>query len=197
MSIFNRTVAIHLTNLLSPLLFLHHIIVLCPIIETLSNGMVSYSPSAMPLVAGTVATYTCDTGYTLVGASTRTCSVDGDWITAAPTCLRELCICYKVIDKVNVFITHSYCVCFSVAVHVIYFPSDFHRIGNLTCLHNLRILIVSLSSQISDQSQCFSNGWSEPHSHLFPHWRGLSVAYCLLPVEEARFTAHQLTHPSL
>ncbi|XP_064386665.1 sushi, von Willebrand factor type A, EGF and pentraxin domain-containing protein 1-like [Halichondria panicea] len=34
----------------------------------------------------TVATYTCDTGYTLNGVSTRTCGSDGVWSGSDPTC---------------------------------------------------------------------------------------------------------------
>ncbi len=143
----------------------------CEALDNPANGTVDTSSGTTFM---NTATYTCNPGYTLVGASSRTCTADGDWTTAAPTCLRELFIC-------------------------------FHPICILLRLHHVSIIIVNVftqtclyfSSQISGQFQWFSNGWSEPHSHLFPHWRGLSVAYCLLPVEEGRVTAHELTHPSL
>ena len=32
------------------------------------------------------ATYSCDTGYNLVGNSTRTCQATGNWSESAPTC---------------------------------------------------------------------------------------------------------------
>ncbi len=69
-------------------------IVLCPVTgDTLSNGMVSYSDSRMPIVAGAMATYTCDTGYTLDGAATRTCVENTGWnITEFPTCNSELVV---------------------------------------------------------------------------------------------------------
>ncbi len=37
---------------------------------------------------GSVATYSCNTGFTLTGAATRTCTSDGGWTPAAPVCLR-------------------------------------------------------------------------------------------------------------
>ena len=35
---------------------------------------------------GQTATYSCDTGYNLVGDSTRTCQAAGEWSGSAPTC---------------------------------------------------------------------------------------------------------------
>ena len=53
-----------------------------------TNGMINYNNvgtvSMRPV--GTVATYTCDTGYTLNGNTTRTCGSDGMWSGSAPTC---------------------------------------------------------------------------------------------------------------
>ena len=36
------------------------------------------------------ATYTCNTGYNLVGDSTRTCHATGNWSGSAPTCVGML-----------------------------------------------------------------------------------------------------------
>lgn len=38
---------------------------------------------------GANATYTCNTGYKLVGGSTRTCQADGTWGFLTPTCIGE------------------------------------------------------------------------------------------------------------
>lgn len=35
---------------------------------------------------GSVATYSCDTGFNLVGAETRVCRAGGSWSGVAPTC---------------------------------------------------------------------------------------------------------------
>ena len=54
-----------------------------------SNTMISYNGGSIDnRPVGTVATYSCDTGYTLYGGSTRTCS-DGTWSGSAPTCESE------------------------------------------------------------------------------------------------------------
>ena len=52
-----------------------------------SNGMISYnggSTDNRPM--DTVATYSCDTGYTLNGGNTRTCQSGRNWSGSAPTC---------------------------------------------------------------------------------------------------------------
>ncbi len=53
-----------------------------------TNGMISYNNmgtgSLRPV--GTVATYTCNTSYTLNEGSTRTCGSDGMWSGFAPSC---------------------------------------------------------------------------------------------------------------
>ncbi len=50
----------------------------CPTLFSPLNGRVSAS-------RGT-ATYSCNTGYTLSGSSTRTCQTNEQWSGAAPTC---------------------------------------------------------------------------------------------------------------
>ncbi len=52
--------------------------------------MISYSgdESTNKIPVATVATYTCATGYTLNGGSTRTCGSDGMWSGSSPVCQR-------------------------------------------------------------------------------------------------------------
>ena len=54
---------------------------------SLTNGMVSYSDPT--LGEGSVATHSCDTGYTLNGDMTWTCQSGGTWTESAPTCSRK------------------------------------------------------------------------------------------------------------
>ncbi len=63
-------------------------IVICSDLPSLEFGDIDYG-DAGPMdnrPVDTVATYTCDTGYTLNGGTTRTCGSDGVWSGSAPTC---------------------------------------------------------------------------------------------------------------
>ncbi|XP_064386240.1 P-selectin-like isoform X2 [Halichondria panicea] len=60
-------------------------IVNCGSLEAPSNGAVSTSSGTTFMMT---ATYTCNPGYTLIGANTRTCGGDGQWTPVAPTCLQ-------------------------------------------------------------------------------------------------------------
>ena len=59
----------------------------CGALTNPANGQVSHT-------SGTAfeqnATYSCNTGYNLVGDSTRTCQATGQWSGSAPTCQRML-----------------------------------------------------------------------------------------------------------
>ncbi len=56
----------------------------CPILPPPLNGRVSAS-------GGDTATYTCSTGYTLIGSSTRTCQTNDQWSGTTPTCSEAQC----------------------------------------------------------------------------------------------------------
>ena len=59
-------------------------VVLCPSLS-LDNGTVTYNDNTLGL--NTVATYSCNTGYTLTsGSNARTCGSDGVWSGSAPIC---------------------------------------------------------------------------------------------------------------
>ena len=59
----------------------------CGSLSNPANGQVNHT-------AGTTfaqtATYSCNTGYNLVGDSNRTCNATGEWSGSAPTCERML-----------------------------------------------------------------------------------------------------------
>ena len=53
------------------------------------NGQVNHTAGT----SGQTVTYSCNTGYNLVGDSTRTCQATGKWSGSAPTC-QGIAICY-------------------------------------------------------------------------------------------------------
>ena len=64
----------------------------CAALDPPTNGQVSFSTDATPPhVFGTVATFSCATGYGLHGDVTRTCGGDGSflWTGSPPTCNGE------------------------------------------------------------------------------------------------------------
>ena len=54
----------------------------CGALSNPANGQVNTSGTTF----GQTATYSCNTGYNLVGDSTRMCQANGDWSGSAPTC---------------------------------------------------------------------------------------------------------------
>ncbi|XP_078598028.1 sushi, von Willebrand factor type A, EGF and pentraxin domain-containing protein 1-like [Branchiostoma floridae x Branchiostoma japonicum] len=64
----------------------HHTAVQCPVLTAPTNGGVSGGNSY-----GDVATFTCDSGYSLSGSATLTCQADTTWDGASPTCAAGLC----------------------------------------------------------------------------------------------------------
>ena len=67
--------------------------ILCPALDELENGQVTYNVDiTTDFALDTVATHTCNEGFSLVGRSTRTCMDDdqadtnGVWSGVAPSC---------------------------------------------------------------------------------------------------------------
>ena len=54
----------------------------CEELSNPNNGGVTYSETTYQ----SVATYSCDTGFELVGDRTRTCSAEGTWSGSQPGC---------------------------------------------------------------------------------------------------------------
>ena len=65
------------------MLFLFLTVVDCGTLNDPANGNVSHTAGT---TFGQTANYTCNTGYRLVGDSTRTCQATGVWSGSAPTC---------------------------------------------------------------------------------------------------------------
>ena len=76
----------------------------CPSLPSIANGMILYSNTGTPnYFLGTVATYSCDTGFFLDlsgGSETRTCIDDGDNDAEAIfSGLAPACICKSALIK--------------------------------------------------------------------------------------------------
>ena len=63
-------------------IFIILIVVDCGSLTDPANGQVDLTSETF----GQTATYSCNTGYNLVGDSTRTCQATGEWSGSAPTC---------------------------------------------------------------------------------------------------------------
>ena len=59
--------------------------VTCPELLNPANGRVSVTG----LTFGSIANYTCDSGFTLSGDAQRSCTAGGFWSGSAPVCNRE------------------------------------------------------------------------------------------------------------
>ena len=69
-------------------LLLLHPAINCDDPGTPANGQRSLSSTTY----NSIVTYTCDVGYTLQGANSRTCQSDGQWSGSVPQCTGMLCI---------------------------------------------------------------------------------------------------------
>ena len=65
----------------------------CGSLTVPDNGTVSHTGGT---TFGQTATYSCDTGYNLVGDSNRTCQAVGSWSGSPPTCegIYAITVCY-------------------------------------------------------------------------------------------------------
>ena len=77
----------YMTVLRSVIILLLIITVQCSTLSDPSNGRVSQQGNN----PGDRASYTCNSGYELVGQSTRTCQNNGRWSGDAPTCTQIVC----------------------------------------------------------------------------------------------------------
>ena len=70
------------------------IVVDCGNLTDPANGSVTHTSGT---TFGQTATYSCNTGYNLVGDSTRTCQAVGEWSGSVPTCQGMLLKCDSTI----------------------------------------------------------------------------------------------------
>ena len=79
----------------------HTEIAACSDVALTINGDIVYTDGSTDnRPVGTVATYTCNTGYTPTGGSLfRFCMTGGKWSESAPTCQGEFCNSYTFFFK--------------------------------------------------------------------------------------------------
>ena len=64
--------------------FVIHAAVQCPVLGDLTNGSVDYSARTV----GSIASYTCNAGFTLEGSASRKCKQNGKWKASEPSCIQ-------------------------------------------------------------------------------------------------------------
>ena len=73
-------------------IFPFHTAVLCPSLSAPANGQVVVS-SRSP---GSQASYSCNTGFVLQGATTRVCQNEGFWSDQEPQCVGKSRLCVDI-----------------------------------------------------------------------------------------------------
>ena len=78
------------------------LVIECESLSDPANGMVTVTG----LTPGSIATYTCNNSYQLLGNNTRTCDSNGSWTNMEPTCVRKYlmfsctnCLCLHLLWK--------------------------------------------------------------------------------------------------
>ena len=79
MAIFNIACTVHF----------YCTVVDCGPLSNPDNGLVIFGTTTL----GSLANYSCNTGFALMGLSSRMCGVDGSWSGEIPVCERECCMC--------------------------------------------------------------------------------------------------------
>ena len=85
----------------------------CGTLSNPLNGQVSHTAGT---TFGQTATYSCNTGYNLVGDNTRTCQDTGEWSGSEPTCQGVLLFSYFGSSPTLVNNTLYTCIC-SIALN--------------------------------------------------------------------------------
>ena len=63
----------------------------CGRLSSPENGLVTFRRTTL----GSLANYSCNTGFVLIGLQVRICGVGGSWSGEAPVCERECCVSTK------------------------------------------------------------------------------------------------------
>ena len=80
-------------------------VVNCGTLSNPANGQVNHTAGT---TLGQTATYNCNTGYNLVGASNRTCQATGGWSRSVPACQSTYVAMHVCAQQIQVFNVHSF-----------------------------------------------------------------------------------------
>ena len=102
---------------------------------------------------GSVATYSCQIGYRLVGESTRTCQANRQWSGVAPVCKSEQA--KKIRDQSTAAMSIHSGVCSSYQMLTLYYTVKFggfvvvfgpKNIATIRCCHVEKLISIHISS---------------------------------------------------
>ena len=147
---------------------LFSVAVICPDLTIPANGALVYSDITIPRAVGSMATYSCITGYQVTGRMMRTCRVSG-WSTGDdPVCTGEgdECICA---DSVLI-VRPPTAICPDLTLSngfISYSPATFPRLEGTTATHSCTTTGYQLSSSTTTRT-CQSNR----------RWSGSSLISC-------------------
>ena len=109
------------------------------------NGLVCFDG----LTSGSVATFLCNDGYTLIGNKHQTCQNNGSWIGDTPQCKHDRKLNYKILGQTLFLICE--CSCYWVTIQpklmgILCYGETLQLAGlhlPLSCHNNIRILFQS------------------------------------------------------
>ncbi len=114
---------------------------MCNELEAIANGIISYAPDNQgpEYDLGTVATYSCDDGFILIGSSNRVCEDDGDILGTfagiAPSCERVAIEIMFVEPEYTAFEDDMTVVVMVITDRPVETPLSFYVIGGNLIMH--------------------------------------------------------------
>ena len=159
----------------------------CPPLS-LANGTVSYNRNAIPgsigqSSVGTIASFTCHTGYSRFGPTSRTCQSSGNWSGQNPEC-RESNNFYVIVLTINIFTMFKICFTSLIAKKML---NMCHGCGQQPVIPVSTFMRARVSDQPGYASGCYGdtvwNGeeyyfyFGRACIHITKRWQALSSWY--------------------
>ena len=60
---------------------------ICSTLPTIRNGQIAYNYLQRPIIEGTLATYSCNNGYQMMGVNVSLCQANRKWSSSPPKCI--------------------------------------------------------------------------------------------------------------